>query len=233
MNNYIPDKIVKAYFILADGQLFVSSNQYFDCLGSVTSLLEDNNFKRWVPGFYINCVRGTLRLTCFTDNKEETKKIIKDLIDKNNKINLYSDFEESSISDERFRNFLNTYTKIGLDLLKNFGELCSRRLVAEYRFDYHPHTRYQRATPKEFFESVFSRHSQFFRELNENYPPDQLWEDFKKVDEQGVWIHFLVNMFLTLDLSPYGVVVSEQNKNNFLETISLDLPENWRKNCDF
>jgi len=233
MNSYIPDKIVTAYFTLASGQLFVSSSQYFDCLSSVKSLLQEKNFKRWAPGFYINCIRGTLRLNCFTGNKEETKKIIKDFTDKNNKINLYGDFEESAIGDERFRNFLNAYTKIGLDLLKNFGELCSRRLVAEYRFDYHLHTRYQRATPKEFFGPIFSRHSQFFRELDENYSAEQLWEDFRKVDEQGVWIHFLVNMFLTLDLNPYGIVVSEQTKNNFLETIDLDLPENWRRNCDF
>lgn len=236
----------------------LSVREYLDCIEFLRPLFERIDFQNLISGFYINSAeenagekRLSFRVTYFTNSPLKIRKIIKNFEKKHSdKIKIYSfnlsfrrelfkslifflNPKECDDDMWRFNKFLNTYTQIGLDLLKNFGELCSRRLVAEYRLDYHPLTRQQRATPKEFFEPIFDKHSQFFRELRENYSANQLWEDFTKADRKGVRLHFLVNMFLALDLNPYGGVISEQTKRNFLNEIELDLPENWRQDCDF
>lgn len=256
----LPKKYQKriAYFGCSPSGL-LSVREYFDCIDFLRPLFDQADFQNSTPGFYINNAeensgekRLSVRLSYFTISPLKTRRIIKKFGKKNSdKIKIYSFelslrteisksltffFNPKSVDDDlfRFQKFLNAYTQIGLDLLKNFGELCSRRLVAEYRLDYHPLTRQQRATPKEFFEPIFDKHSQFFRELEENYPTNQLWEDFMRTDNKyGVRLHFLVNMFLALDLNPYGSVISEQIRRNFLNEIGLDLPENWRQECDF
>ena len=115
---------------------------------------------------YCECVEdGTelyiisVRLSYFTNNKTETERIIQKFLDETRDIILLENKEpcvakvsERYGGDEpRFRNFLHTYTQIGLDLL-DYDLLYSRRLVAEYRLTYSP----QRISCRPLFEPAFS-----------------------------------------------------------------------------
>jgi|GEM_PF-1138002 len=239
----------------------ISASEYFNCLKSLRPLFKDSDFYNSVAGFYINSApensgekRISLRITYFTTNPLKTRKIIKNFEKRHSKdIKIYSfnlpiweevfkflisflNPKECNDEDLRFNKFLNAYTQISLELLENFGRDCSRRLVADYRLNYNPHHRQLWGTsPKEFFESVFNKHSQFFRELNNNYSAEQLWEDLKRAEtgSRGVWLHYLVNMLLTLDLNPYGSPIPAGQKRSFLNDIELDMPDNWQSDCDF
>ena len=240
-------------FRLKDEKLS-SPERYFDCIDLLRPLFSSSNFQNLTPGFYIN-IRTTpdrkdsLRLTYHSIDAPKTYKAIENFVKKEKDIKILKfdkteEFEGTVRPEKkelfkcdneglRFRKFLNAYTQIGLDLLQNFGRLCTRRLVAKYRLDCHPHAPEWTIRPKQFFEPVFNKHSQFFRELNGNYSADQLWEDLERADGKGIWLHFLVNMLLPGDWNEYGYVIPEELKKRILEHGHLDMPENWEADCDF
>lgn len=212
MNNSLEKALVgKKYLKISDTPI----EGYFDCIKVIKPLLADFNSSSSTPGFYINISGNSsnrlnvVRLTFFTYNPEETKKIIDRFL--NNNTNVVSlpleDFRDENFKkpiecrisegyggeEIRFRNFLNSYTHIGLDLL-DYDILYSRRLVAEYRLTYST----QRISCKPLFEHPFSRHSKFFNQLD-GYSIEQLWNDLNFWHSKGDWAHFLVNMLLPGD----------------------------------
>lgn len=244
----------KEYFRFSDLES-LDAGGYFDCLDILKSLLRDPDFKKSTPGFYINYVtnmveddddgKNSVRLTYFTIDTYKTLKLIGNFEKTNrDKIRIYHSKtterpNKNNVSlcteeELRFRKFLNSYTQIGLDLLENFGRLCTRRLVATYRFDCHPHTPEWVIRPKPFFEPVFNKHSEFFRELNDGYFTEQLWEDLERSERgpRGIWLHYFVNMLLPGDWNEYGYVIPEELKKRMLESKRLDVPEDWKLDCE-
>jgi len=226
----------------------LDANRYFDCLNILKSLLRDPDFKKSTPGFYINYItnsiedgddgKNSIRLTYFTIDTSKTLELIENFEKTNSdKIRIYHsktterpNKNSASLCTEeelRFRKFLNAYTQIGLDLLENFGRLCTRRLVATYRFNDFP-----LPSPKSFFKSVFYKHSEFFRQLNNIYSAQQLWEDLDRKDSRGVWVHFLVNMLLPGDFNIYGIPIPEEYKKLLFDKVKLDVPEDWKLDCE-
>lgn len=139
----------------------------------------------------------------------------------------------------RFRNFLHTYTQIGLDLL-DYDILYSRRLVAEYRLTYSP----QKISCRPLFEPAFTEHSRFFNQLDTS-SVEQLWKDLNywhPIRDTGYvadWAHFLVNMLLPgdwiympkfttffINRASKPPIVGEQ-KAEMLRMFNLDIPDNW------
>lgn len=235
------------FFRLADSKS-LDSEGYFDCLDLLRTLFRKPDFENSTPGFYINYITNieegndggnSVRLTYFTVDAQETDNAIKNFVKMNNeKIGVYEatttrrpitkDLENCDPALLRFREFLNTYTHIGLDLLENFGRLCTRRLIATYRFDDFP-----LPSSKSFFESLFYKHSEFFRKLSNDYSAQQLWEDLDRKDSRGVWVHFLVNMLLPGDFNTYGIPVPEEIKKLLLDKMKLDVPDDWKLDCNF
>ena len=142
----------------------------------------------------------------------------------------------------RFRSFLCTYTKIGLDLL-DFDVLYSRRLVAEYRLVYSP----QKISCRPLFEPAFCKSSNFFDKMSASNKR-RLWEDLNywhpipNSEDIADWAHMMVNMLLPADwiYSKYSEMflnripkkpITGRIKEDMLKSINLDLPEGWnRKN---
>ena len=174
-----------------------------------------------MPGFYINISGNNsnhlnvVRITFFTHNPEETKKITETFLKNNSNIvslpvedfgdEGFKEPRECKISEGyggeeiRFRNFLNTHTHIRLDLL-DYDILYSKRVVAEYRLTYST----QKISPKPLFEPTFAKHSKFFLQLDSG-SIEQLWKDlifWHPIRIPGCvadWTHFLVNMLLPGD----------------------------------
>jgi len=230
--------------------------EYFKCLGLIRPLLKDPDFGSCTPGFYINYIaksdiRPSVRLSYFTKDGAKTQRVIQAFADSNPDVRLWKTVcpHEKTVSKDyggdelRFRNFLHTYTQIGLDLL-DYDCLYSRRLAAKYRLEYSP----QGKPCRELFERALSKYSNFFKELKEldNCAVEQLWDDleFWHCDEEGriqQWVHFLVNMLLPGDpvsLSPalYPAIpgkilkrppVTGQLREQILKAWKLDLPDDW------
>jgi hypothetical protein len=212
MNHSIEKALIgKKYFKISD----IPIEGYFGCIKAIKPLLVNLDSNSSTSGFYIN-ISGNesnhlnvVRFTFFTYNTQEAKKIIDMFLSNNTNVVSLSleDFGdekfkepmECKISDGyggeeiRFRNFLNTYTHIGLDLL-DYDILYSRRLVAEYRLTYSP----QRISCRPLFEPPFVKHSKFFDKLDD-YSIEQLWNDLNFWHSKGDWAHFLVNMLLPGD----------------------------------
>lgn len=221
---------------------------YFTCLNSIKPLLESPNFKSSTPGFYINVGEDlpSVRLSYFTSNKIETERAIQEFLNKNSNISV--EREEPHVAEVskgyggeelRFRNFLHTYTQIGLDLL-DYDILYSRRLVAEYRLTYSP----QKISCRPLFEPAFTKHSRFFNQLDTS-SVEQLWKDLNywhPIRDTGYvadWAHFLVNMLLPgdwiympkfttffINRASKPPIVGEQ-KAEMLRMFNLDIPDNW------
>ncbi len=198
---------------------------YFDCLDLLRPLFGKPDFKNSTPGFYINYITNiekdndggnSVRLTYFTVNAQETDDAIKNFVKMNSdKIGVYEattsrrpikeDLESCDPKLLRFREFLNAYTQIGLDLLGNYGRQPTRDLIATYRFGY----LLQGIFPRQIFEPIFSRHSDFFKQLKTASFDQEFWDDLTRWDSYEFWLHFLVNMLLPSD-PPYHPAVKER-----------------------
>jgi hypothetical protein len=260
MNNSIEKALVgKKYLKISD----IPIEGYFECIKAIKPLLTNFDSSSSMLGFYINISENEtnrlniVRLTFFTHDSEETEKIIGPFLSNNtNVISLpLEDFGDENFKEPieckisegyggeeiRFRNFLNIYTHIGLDLL-DYDILFSRRLVAEYRLTYST----QKISCKPLFKPVFSKHSKFFNLLN-NSSRKQLWKDLdfrhtiKGTNFVADWAHFFVNMLLPGDwiyIFPISSInpfinptprppIKGEERAKMLEIFNLNIPDGW------
>jgi len=230
MLNKIPKQhlLGKEYFRLP-GLESLEGDKYFDCIDFLRPLFEKLDFQESTPGFYLNFItnqledgddgKNSVRLTYFSISPSKTIEVIKNFENKNSdKIKIYDsktkerpikkkliDFDEKQ---NKFWQFLNNYTKIGLDLLENYGREPSRKLIWEYRTCH----LLERKFPKPFLEPVFSQNSEYFRKLKESSLDEQFWKDlvYNFGPGNGFGLHFLVNMMGFID-PPYHNKIFEEN----------------------
>lgn len=129
----------------------------------------------------------------------------------------------------------------------DYDILYSRRLVAQYRFNYSP----QKISSRPLFEPGFAKHSKFFNQLDAS-SIEQLWKDLNYWHSISIkeyvadWAHFLVNMLLPGDWiyikgllagkllygdlflrpAPKSPITGGQ-KTEMLRMFNLDVPDNW------
>lgn len=227
-------------------------NGYFECINLIRPLLDKLDSQSHASGFYLNVGNARLnsvRLSYFTNHESKTQKVINDFLKGNSNVTAFDfkkpkkiDFSYYCDNELRFRRFLCTYTKIGLDLL-DFDILYSRRLVAEYRLVYSP----QKISCRPLFEPIFRKHSNFFNQLNASNKR-QLWEDLNywhpipKTEFIADWAHMMVNMLLPGDwiyMKKYFDLflnripkqpITGRKKAEMLKLFNLDLPEGWNRN---
>lgn len=217
----------KEYFRLPDMETLYG-NKYFDCIDFLRPLFRESNFKKYTPGFYLNFItnrvedgddgKNSVRLTYFTINPIKTFEAIENFNKSNkNKIRIYEsrtkerpigkgliNFDENQ---NRFWQFLNDYTQIGLDLLENYGRESSQKIIREYRF-YHL---LQRKSPEPFLGPIFFKNSQYFRELKKYSLDKEFWKNLTYYfGNSNFGLHFLVNM-MGLKEEPYYYKIFEKD----------------------
>ena len=230
MINRIPSRHIlgKEYFRLPDLET-LGGDRYFDCIDLLSPLLEKSDFRSSTPGFYLNFItnriededdgKNSVRLTYFSISPSKTIEIIKNFEKGNeDKIKIYNSKTKERPSDDslisfdekqsEFWQFLNDFTQIGLDLLKNYGREASQKLIWEYR------TRHllERKIPKTFLEPVFSQNSEYFRKLKECSLDEKFWKDLVRNfgSGNGFGLHFLVNM-MGMNDPPYYYKILEED----------------------
>lgn len=183
----------------------LNDDEYFNCLRKIKNLFQDPDFESSIPGFYINFIRGSLRLCYYTIDVKKTRQAKEVFLGKNPEIKIFSSQEPEEAqklkncddNDLRFRNFLTTYSQIGLDLIDCNNFQYIRDLVAGYRFAY---ICVGRISSRPFFEAAFSKYSNFFNQMNLSMV-EQFWKDLDRYDDEGRpdWAHYFVNMLLPYD----------------------------------
>jgi len=233
MKNLVANDLIgKAFFPIRqysnDKEFF---NNYFVLLISIKEELREFESKFLITGFYINhinnaSVQNSIRVTYFVIDKN--KFIVEDefkKISNNNKNNespkgippgsLFGS-GYPNIEDLRGRQFLNTYSQIGLDLLDKLKTEYLYNLISSYRLKLIIDPRRKsyddisdsKEDIKLTFADTFNKNSDFYNKLNSNlYSADNLWEDLARYRivinnnnfSIGFFGHFLVNMFLIPD----------------------------------
>lgn len=230
MINKVPrqHRLGKEYFRLLDLET-LEGDRYFDCIDCLRPLFEKPNFQEFTQGFYLNQItnlmqdgddnKNSVRLTYFSINPSKTIEVIKNFEKENsNKIKIYDSKTKERPSDDNlidfdekqseFWQFLNDYTQVSLDLLKNYGREASQKLIWEYRTCH----LLERKLPKPFLEPVFSQNSEYFRKLKESSLNEKFWKDLVHNfgPGNGFGLHFLVNMMGFND-PPYYYKIFEED----------------------
>ena len=194
-------------------------DKYFDCIELIRPLFESPDFKNSTPGFYINYItdeddkKNSVRLTYYSLDATETYKAVANFVEKNkDKIKIFfsqkgtvrpdkKEFQTHEGEELRFRIFLNTYTKIALDLLKNYGRQPSMELIYFYRHYFLPH----KVPPEPILGIIFNNYSNFFKQLKNSSLDKQFWNDLVHNfgAGRGPGLHFLVNMMAVKESEYY------------------------------
>ena len=212
---------------------------YYISLDAVRPLLSSDGWKKYVTGYYINVAgdHDTVRVSYFTPDIEDTNKFIKQFLNENNlEITEWSHTDKpvkisSGYGGEemRFRQFLSTYTPIGLEIMKA-DLLNARCLLVTFRWQvilarmpFEPH-----------FKKTFEQQSPFYNCLSPE-EKDQFWRDMTNWPNppQYGWAHFLINMVLGVDC-PWTSILSRQPAltytqiNEKIRDQGFQIPEGWR-----
>jgi len=221
-------------------------DSYYRTLDALRSLFKGEEFGEVVNGFYLNICGDfdSVRISYFVNqaNSEKAVSIFRQFFRNEGMVEINdaahprktilaknyggADFEE------RFRNFLNLETQIGLELIE--GDLLHARILfATYRWQ----VRKASLPIREHFEPTFKRYSptynslsseekrQFFADLEE-------WPNPPQVD----WAHMMVNFVLGCDwmvfsdpnyLTP-GQPLSIPQINRFVENMGFQIPLDWK-----
>jgi hypothetical protein len=233
MHNIPIDDLFGIFFVKGSDGLKYDS--YFKTINSLRSLFDDKRFKEVVDGFYISCIDGDTRISYFVDSRraEKSIKLFQEFFVKNEieEIKNHSFPHEDIIAqdyggsfyEQRFRNFLNNYTQIGLELLQG-NILHSRRLFTIYRY----HVRQASISFESFFEPTFMKYSQFYASFS-NEEKKQFFEDLKMRPQPTEWAHMMVNMIVGCDFYPPPYPLPFEKINGILAKINLgfQIPPTW------
>ena len=215
---------------------------YYVTLDLIRPLLEKPTWKENITGYYINVFGefNRVRLSYFSPYVEIPKQITQEFIRQTELVQM-TEIEEPchlSISDGyggeelRFRRFLSTYTRVGLDIMA-FDLTNSRRLLAVFRWQ----IMRARMDYQSFFQGTFTLQSPFFRAMTEQ-EKRQFWLDLNHWPNplQVDWAHFLVNMVLGCDWNSSQIwplfleprpplTIPEINHN--LQGQDFEIPKDW------
>jgi len=218
----------------------IQYNNYYSTINAICPLLKGNDWNECVTGYYIN-VAGNMdavRLSFFADDPQNAMKCKDDFCSENNIIEIQPceyphevKISEGYGGEElRFREFLHTYTLIGIDLI-GADLLNARCLFATFRLqvmrsrqDYKPH-----------FEGTFEKHSQTYLSLSEENK-EQFWSDLSHWPNppQVDWVHMMVNMILPGDFLPAwnefltpkpSLTIDEINR--IVASMNFQVPVGW------
>jgi hypothetical protein len=192
---------------------------YFQLIPTIKPLFAREDFAAATAGYYISYIRdpdvpdGALRLNYFTVDASQTIDSIDDFVRQSGVLAIVraehadrtkplDEYDEGRDKLElNFRNFLDANTRIGLDMIENFGAHSFQSLVAAYRFILLP----KRVRPEDALEEYYVQHSETFNQLTESGLAGIFWNDLVHVHRgRDVGLHFLVNMVTLVD-APYSL----------------------------
>jgi hypothetical protein len=191
----------------------VKWKSYYSTIDALRPILVQRQFTAAISGFYLNVHSSmtskldSLRISYFTSESDVPSAIsvFKRFFEHSG----FLEVKESTAPkqcvvaanyggqefEERFRNFLNLETRIGLELIKA-DLLQARCLLLTYRWQ----VRKAGLPLRAHFEPTFSRDSPTYNSISES-EKDQLFDDLQEWPNppQVDWAHFMVNLVLGCD----------------------------------
>ena len=213
---------------------YPSFDNYYASLDVLTPLLREPAWIHSCTGFYLSSVDfGFPRLTYFALDPEPPAAAVKTIRSCTGLIEPKEAQPLKSVeyaqnyggSEIEFRQYLCTYTQIGLDLLGS-DRLHSQRLFATYRWQVLPAGKPVRS----HFESSFLRQSPTYQLLSRG-ARDRFWScfEFWAGDAHTCWAHMFVNMVLAMDCDvPRPFTAQEINADLAAKGLDFDIPDRWK-----
>jgi len=224
---------------------------YYNTLEKLYPLLEDQDFKSFQTGYYINGIQEKeekkekkyVRLTYFTEQttNKDLFRAVKLFIKRNNlkqskkpakaaKCIKIAKAYGGEQYEFRFRNYLSLQTQIGLEILKSNPE-HAKSLMITYRLQM-----YATNSPVQpHLEPTLSKYSATYQSLLQP-EKEQFWTDVTfRPPNATYWDHFLVNLIIGIDwsvtpnpLSP-RLSISQINQT-YLPEIGFTINPDWTPN---
>jgi hypothetical protein len=206
---------------------------YFSCIELLRALLNNPDFIKITPGFYLNAIdvpddNGlSLRLVYYSLDPIKTRTALNNFIATvQPRLGVFDSTQTSrpdvvpsgilSNDEIKFFTFLYQNTEIFLDVIQSFGIPLLQEMIVDYRHIYLA----QRVSPEKVFGTVFKKHSSFFRELETKSLDKEYWMSLVKTFGSDFGLHFLVNLGLVPE-APYhpnfwktGWILDSQNPSN-------------------
>jgi len=236
----VRDLVGSFYLTVRDSSLA----DYYNTLSLMQSFLRREQWHQCVTGYYVNRDKDGFRLSYFAQSSSAAEAEITRFVAEPGTPSLRRSappcgnvvFSKDYGGDElRFRRYLSTYTRIGLDIMQNDLH-HARCLFAFFRLNI--------MLAKEAFEPylvpTFERLSPFYLSMSR---PDRqrFWEDFSCWPNlnQVDWAHLFVNMVLGSDwinnqlerFHTYrGPGLSIREINCYTASMQLTIDEDWTPN---
>lgn len=217
---------------------------YYDSLAAVADLVESDQWRGSVTGFYINVSEdsGGVRLSYFSASPEDVIDAMAALVPRFGlaETRMAEGPTPATVADRyggeelRFRRYLTAYTRIGLDIMES-DLLGARRLFALFRWQ----VSIEKKPYKPHFVRTFEGQSPFYNSLTAA-EKEQFWKDLASWPEGSEvgWAHLFVNMVLGGDwIGEYwteryraGEPLSTPELNDVLRRAGMGfkVPEGWR-----
>jgi hypothetical protein len=219
------------FYLLGQGESMDES--YFSAIQSMRTLFAMPEFSRLVIGYYLSNKDGFLRLSYFAhpENGKAAHKIIEEFV-KSSGIIEPRDSEISRINSKlasnlEFREFLDTYTQISLDLIKDELEYA-RKLMLWIRFVLQPNLLLSGNQPEmltKLNDSLMKRSSTYSKMSSTNRT--KFLDHLTKPDKND-WAHMMVNFLIGPD--PRWQSWSNEKINRWLSDnkIPISFPDDWQ-----
>jgi len=240
-NSDLSEDDLFGHFILDSGSQ-ERFHGYYETLMEVRSLLASTAWQSSVTGCYVNSARSfrSLRLSFFTREPEKARAAVTAFCGSTSvEVLEEGQPQRQRVSAEyggeelRFRNFLSTYSPLGLDIMER-DLLYAKRLLATFRW----RVMRARESYRQHFEGTLATWSATWSTLSEAQRA-QWWSDLGHWPNppQVDWAHMLVNMVLGCDWNSAGTwrgfldpkpPLPLDKLNATLEELSFEIPQDWR-----
>lgn len=224
-------------------------DSYYKTLDALRPFFGDKEFGKVVNGFYLNICGDydSVRISYFVSkaNVKKTVSLFKNFFEKTEILEIQNSVPPREIIlakeyggeeyEERFRNFLDLGTQIGLELIS--GDLLQAKILfATYRWQ----VRKAGLPFREHFEPTFEKYSPTYNSLSDE-EKDQFFTDLEEWPNphQVDWAHMMVNFVLGCDwnkalLSPFyltpGRPLPIPEINRLIRDLGFQIPLDWKPN---
>jgi len=213
---------------------------YYQRLEILRPLLTDEQWWDVVTGYYLNRIRGNLRLSFFTSSPSQVEDLVTDFVSreelefpKEPKAEPPSQIkiaQKYGGEESRFRCYLSTYPLIGLDLM-GADLLNARCLFTTLRWQ----LTVVRAPYIDHLRHTFESQSPLYNSLS-TVEQAQFWKDLDhRPPQQTYWAHMLVNMVLGMDWELYDqrpLSIAEINSDLIKGNFGFQIPGDWTTSSD-
>ncbi|MBD3407602.1 MAG: hypothetical protein GF411_15910 [Candidatus Lokiarchaeota archaeon] len=191
------------FFVKGQGK--TEYDRYYSAVLNLERLISDEESDLLLEGIYLSSKDSWCRLTYIVQREQRSiaHSFIHDWIDKNKELSLYKSSKPTPLTRDllisKFRTYLYTYTRVGLNLL-SFNISYAQKLMVWIRYIMNMNQTLipeQTTSDVQTLHTALSAHSEYFYSLSPS-EKQVFIENLTKFDNND-WAHMMVNFILRYD----------------------------------